>query len=85
MILKVFSVRDGKGEFYGQPFYAKTLGEAERSFRMLANDDKSMPWKFPEDFDLYEIGEFDDNSGKLKGLETPRHMSKAINLKEATH
>lgn len=80
MTLKIFSIRDSKGEMYMQPFFQKTAGEAERSFRSLANDEKTMVCKHPEDFDLYYLGEYDDLTGKITGLSTPSHIAKAVNV-----
>lgn len=82
MIQKVYSIRDGKGEFYCPPFFAKTHGEAERSFHTLANDEKSQVNAYAEDFDLYHLGEFDNVTGKLMPLPTPTHIVKAVALKK---
>lgn len=81
MQLKMFSIRDSKSEIFNSPFYAKTTSEAERSFRQLTNDPKSTISQFPEDFDLYEVGTYDDNSGKVSPLDTPHHIVKAAVLK----
>jgi len=78
MVLKAFSVRDSKTEVFNTPFYQKTHGEAERSFRQICTDDKSMVSKYPEDYDLYYLGEFDDQTGKAEWLSTPQHMLKAV-------
>jgi hypothetical protein len=78
MILKCFSIRDSKAEFYNVPFFQKTHGEAERSFRQLASDEKSMISKNPEDFDLYYCGEYDDQTGTFSPLDTPQHLIKAV-------
>lgn len=79
---KVFSIRDGKAEAYNQPWFALTPGEAERSFKRLVNDPQSTIYSFPEDYDLFLIGEFCERTGKIKGLDTPQHVVKAVNLKE---
>lgn len=84
MILKAFSIRDAKGEVFHPPFYKKTHGEAERDFKTLVNDHKSSVSKFPEDYDLYYLGEYDDNTGKFAPLDTPSHVQKAISLKDQT-
>lgn len=81
MMLKVYSIRDAKAEVFNMPFYKKTHGEAERDFTSLANDDKSSVFNFPEDYDLYYLGEYDDQSGKLVSLDTPQHIVKAVQLK----
>jgi hypothetical protein len=78
MVLKIYSIRDTKGEVFHAPYFKTTHGEAERSFRQAANDDKTTISQFPEDFDLYYLGEYDDNTGKFKNLDTPQHVIKAI-------
>ena len=62
MVLKTFTIRDSKGEFYSPSFFQKTHGEAERSFKQLVQDRQSQVSKFPEDYDLYYIGEFGEKN-----------------------
>lgn len=78
MELKVYSIRDAKAEIFNPPFYKKTHGEAERDFSALVRDEKSMVCKYPEDYDLYYLGTYDDNTGKLDSLDTPQHITKAV-------
>ncbi len=33
--------------------------------------------KYPEDYDLYYIGEYDDQTGKIESLQSPQHVVKA--------
>ncbi len=82
MILKTYSIRDAKAEVYNTPFFKKTHGEAERDFETAVRDSKTTLNKYPEDFDLYYIGEYDDNKGHLKALDTPQHVAKAIDAVE---
>lgn len=79
MLHKIFSIRDEKSKLFGTPFYKVTHGEAERDFKTIVNDEKTKINKYPEDFDLYYMGEYDDNTGKFDALETPQHMTKAVN------
>lgn len=87
MQLKIYSIRDAKGEIFNQPFYKKTHGEAERDFQTLCKDEKSMPHQYPEDFDLYFLGHYDDQTGKIQSLDTPQHITKAVNVisRKETH
>ena len=80
--LKAFAIRDSKAEYFNTPFFQKSHGEAERSFKQLTNDNQSTVSKYPEDFDLYYLGEYDDNTGTLAALESPQHVTKAIHMKE---
>lgn len=81
MQLNMYSIRDAKGEIYNPPFFKKTHGEAERDFHQLVKDDKSMPGQYPEDYDLFYIGKYDDQTGKTEGLQTPQHIIKALDVK----
>lgn len=83
MITKIYSIRDSKAEVFNSPFFQKSHGEAERNFNTLVNDDKSTVSNYPEDFDLFYIGDYDDNTGKIKPLDTPHHITKAINVKRS--
>lgn len=84
MILKAFSIRDSKSESFNLPFFKHTNGEAERDFQSAINrtDDNNNLGKYPEDFDLFVIGEMDLNTGLFSSLPTPHHVAKAINLKK---
>nr|QJB20854.1 MAG: nonstructural protein [Microvirus sp.] len=80
MIHKLYSVRDSKAEYFEGIFPAKTHGEAERGFTTAVNDPKSTISKFPEDYDLYYLGEFDDHTGKISAKPSPEHIVKGINV-----
>lgn len=82
MQLRIFSIRDAKAEIFNPPFYKHTPGEAEREFTRLAKDDKSQVFQFPDDYDLYMLGTYDDQSGKITSLDTPQHIVKAVQVKD---
>lgn len=67
MILKIFSVRDMKADLYGRPFFDQSIGNAIRSFgdQVNANQPDNILFLHPEDFELYYLGEFDDNTGEI--------------------
>lgn len=79
MELKAYSIRDQKTGIFHCPFFKTTEPEALRDFAMLVNDGKSRVHSFPEDFDLYFLGTYDDNEGKFQALDTPNHLMKAVN------
>jgi len=78
---KIFAIRDSKSESYNQPFFNHTHGEAERNFAQLASDPKSTVNQFPEDFDLFYLGTYNDQTGEISPLQTPQHVVKALTLK----
>lgn len=65
MKTKVFSVWDTKAECYGTPFFMPNRNMALRAFHDLAKDDKTTIFKHPSDYALFEIGEYEDNTGEL--------------------
>lgn len=70
MKLKVFSIYDSKAGFYMEPFYSSSKLAALRSFSDLANKSDSFIAKHPEDYTLFELGEFDCDTGRFDLLPT---------------
>lgn len=71
MITKLFSIYDTKVEAYGPPFHLHTLAEAKRAFAEVSRDKTNRIGKYPEDHVLFELGEFDDHTGKFTSLDAP--------------
>lgn len=76
-MIKIYAIYDMKAQFYKPPFYQRSKGEALRTFTQLANDKQTLVGMHPEDFALYELGEFDDIKGTLHP-ETPISLGKAV-------
>jgi len=67
MILYVLVVRDRAADAFGRPFFAPSVGLAERDFRSEVNrpaDDNNM-YKYPDDYDLFLLGTYDDSTGQF--------------------
>lgn len=62
----LFSVRDMKAEAYLEPFHSMTVATAIRSFQQASTDPEHQFCKWPEDYHLYLVGEFDLQTGDLK-------------------
>lgn len=80
MILKVFSVYDGKVRAFMRPFMDQHTGNALRSFEEACKEPTSPFSKFASDFVLYEIGVFDDEQGRLIPHATNVQMAAAIDF-----
>lgn len=63
--MKVFSLYDEKAECFNQPFFQKTIGEAIRSMSNLISDPNTVPGKYPQDFTLFQVGEFNEQNGEM--------------------
>lgn len=81
MILNAYSIRDIKAAIYHNPFYKSTDGEAIRDFTSACSDEKTNLGKYPEDFSLYNVGAYDDNTGEFI-LTDKKHLIDAANLKK---
>lgn len=67
MKLKVFSVFDSKAAFFGNPFFDQREASAIRSFgdAVKSNDPMNGFAKHPEDYSLFMLGEFDNETGEF--------------------
>lgn len=77
-----FAVKDLAVQAFGTPFLVRSTGEAIRSFQDEVNkqDGNSAIAAHPEDYELYRIGEYEDETGKLTGIE-PELSARAKDLK----
>jgi len=64
-MLKLFTIRDIKGNSFSPPAAHPTVGLAERWLKELATDPNTQIAKYPEDFSLLQIGEFDPNTATM--------------------
>lgn len=77
MKLILCSVKDRAADAYGRPMFVPSTGVAIRSFSDEVNrqDAENQLYNHPDDFDLFEFGEFDDNNGKFTLYEEPKLLS----------
>jgi len=69
MRLFLYGVKDLKaGAFTSPPFGAVTRGVAIRMFSQALNDPNSDLGKYPADFELWELGVFDQENGGISSL-----------------
>ena len=58
---KIFTIHDKKAEAHFPPFYMPNLSMAIRTFGDMVNNAESQISNHPEDYTLYELGEWEDN------------------------
>jgi len=78
MILRMFSVYDGKIGAFMRPFFDQHLGSALRSFEEACKEPTSPFSKFSSDFVLYEVGTFDDEKGVSTSHTPPIQLVTAL-------
>lgn len=84
MRLVVVAVRDSAVAAYARPFFVPTTAFAVRSFRQEVNNKESPMCVNPGDFVLFELGSFDEDTGKFENLEAPQQLARAADFKEVT-
>lgn len=77
---KMFSVYDSKVGAYLQPFFMRSKGEALRGFQELANDPNTQFAKYPSDFTLFEIADFEERTGKITPHKAKISLGLALNF-----
>lgn len=65
MNTQVFTVHDSAANRFLEPFFAPTQEFAMRGFREAVNQEGHQFNKFPQDYTLFHIGEFDAESGTM--------------------
>jgi len=84
MKMLVCTIRDRAAEAYGRPFFLPATGVAIRSFQDEVNRkaEDNQVYQHPDDFDLYELGLFDDFSGKFELHEQPKLLALGKQVKD---
>lgn len=85
MKVQMLSVYDSAAKAFLPPFHAPTLEAAIRQFRYTVQSGQSDLSKFPEDYVLMHIGEFDQETGEITGLTSPHNLGLALSFVEANN
>lgn len=76
-MLKIYCIKDTKAG-YMSPFYLQNDDIAIRSFKKAANEPQPNAVNdYPEDKELWYLGEFDERAGLIKG-EMPKFLVRAV-------
>ena len=83
MKLVLCSVKDRAADAYGRPMFVPSVGVAIRSFSDEVNrkDPENQLFNHPDDFDLYELGVFDDSTGKYEIRDNPSVIVRGKDVK----
>jgi hypothetical protein len=80
MKTKIYSVYDHKAGAFLQPFYMPNDGLAIRALQDCAYDQDHQFFRHPEDFTLFEVGEFDNQDCSFDLLPSPSPIKKVIEV-----
>lgn len=77
MIYQVLAVLDRAADAYGRPIFVLSIGQGIRSFQTEINraaEDNTMH-QHPDDFDLWHLGTYNDNTGIFENLHEPKQLA----------
>lgn len=75
MKLGIYAVQDRKAGTFARPFTIQNDAMAVRAFVAAKQDPSSELSKYPEDFALYYLGTFDDDTGTIIQPTPPQALS----------
>lgn len=74
--MKIFSIKDLKSELGANPMVGETTAAGIRYFAAAIRDPEN-PWsKWPEDFVLFELGDWNPERLEITTYDTPRPVSR---------
>lgn len=79
-MLKMYCLRDMKAGMSAAPFVAENDIVVSRLLRETLRQGDSMMAKYPEDFQIHHIGDWDPDSGFLTPLEGARNLGSVSDL-----
>ena len=80
MIHKIFSIHDSAAKAYLPPFFLPEEGQAIRGFKEAINNPDHSFGKWPADYSIMCIGEFDDNKGTIKTYQTMKPLGNGLSF-----
>lgn len=83
-MLRIFSVYDKKAQTFFSPFYYLNKALALRAFGEIVADPKSSIYKYPADFQIFLLGDFDEQTGQIQCLDHPEFIAEAADFTQ-TH
>ena len=81
MMYKIFCIRDVHTGFLS-PTVDQNDPSAVRNFHYAVNRVESLMGSSPKDYDLYEIGSFDSETGEIIPTTPPRFVVSAVSVKD---
>lgn len=76
-MMGIFSVYDSKAQAYLQPFFTHNKQTAIRSFATAAQQSDHDFHRYAADYTLFQIGEWDAQSGHINTLENKLNLGMA--------
>lgn len=83
MIKHFYSIYDSKAEYYATPVLIESRGAAIRMFATMVNEVDHQFNKYPEDYVLFELGDWDEETGVITPHSAPISLGVGSNYKRS--
>lgn len=81
--MRIYTIFDSKAKTYGSPFFSPNDITASRHLAVACNDPKVQLSMFPDEFDLYCVGQFSDEHAVLiPEADGQRHIVSGLSAKQ---
>ena len=80
MTQKLFAIYDTKASFFMSPWPCRNVGIARREFAQACQNPETPMGKFPTDYVLHEIGEYNDNDGSVVCTTPPARICDGVEI-----
>ena len=80
MTQELYAIHDNKASFFMTPWPCRNVGIARREFASACANPETAMGKFPADFVLYHIGEYDDHDASVKSLTPPVRICDGVEI-----
>ena len=77
---KIYAIKDQAIEAFSQPFFVQAQGQAVRMFMDESKNEQSQINRHPADFELWYLGEFDEQTGTITGAANIERVARAIDF-----
>lgn len=81
MKMFVCSIYDQASKAFSRPMFVAQVGMAVRAFQDECNNEKSPMYAHPDHYTLFNIGTFDDNTGRFDSID-PVSLGNGTTFKE---
>lgn len=85
MIFGVYAYYDKKSKNFLQLQVYQNEPVATRQFALLIEDETTLMNKYPEDFDLYELGTYDSETGLIEPNKVPNLVITGADIEDGEY
>lgn len=79
---QIFSIYDKKMDKYHNPMFVESIVEVQRQLVSVIQDEKSLLAQFPTDYEIMNLGEFNQQTGEIIPLPKPLFMMNITQIGE---